>query len=159
VEFAIYNDELYVREWVYEKNLIISRNESKPNMPSLEGRMRTLQIDQYRKIYADSSRPDNVAALKQAGFNAIAARKPRDGIQSGIQLIKNYTMVVQRRSQNILEELENYTWDEETEEPIDEYNHAMDAIRYWALHTLMPRQRDVSPFENLPVEAESGSVL
>lgn len=159
IECGIYNDELYVREWVYEKNLIITKSESRPNTPSLEGRMRTAGMDGHRKILADSSRPDNISALKQAGYNVVACRKPRDGIQSGIQLMKNYTIVIQRRSQNILEEIENYAWDENGDEPIDSYNHAMDAIRYWALHTLMPAQREPIKFDDLPTEAESGSVL
>ena len=51
---------------------------------------------------------------------------------------------VTRRSYNILYELRKYTWDKDKDgnyinKPIDKYNHALDAARYWVLGEVLGR--------------------
>ena len=54
----------------------------------------------------------------------------------GIQKLQQYELVVDSSCFNLLEELENYSWKKDKasgeyiNEPIDEYNHAIDALRY-----------------------------
>lgn len=54
----------------------------------------------------------------------------------GIQYLLQYDWVVDERCVKLIEELENYTWkkdkktNEYINEPVDSYNHCIDAIRY-----------------------------
>lgn len=166
IECALFQSEIWFREMIYERGLIVTPHESRPNTPSIHRYMEQLGVSTSKKIYADSSRPDQIEALRQMGWNIVGVRKGPDSLLNGIQLLQNYTIVVQRQSQHILEELENYVWQKHSktgsplDQPIDEYNHGLDAGRYWGMEELMPAKRrgpiDVS---QLPVEAEAGSVL
>ena len=59
---------------------------------------------------------------------------------------------VTKRSYNLLEELRNYTWDKDKDEnfinePIDAWNHGIDASRYWVLEEVLGKRdgiQDVS---------------
>ena len=49
----------------------------------------------------------------------------------------NYKLVVTPRSFNVKKELKNYAWnDKKAGIPIDNYNHAIDAIRYITMKLL-----------------------
>jgi phage terminase large subunit len=83
--------------------------------------------------------------------------------------VQRFRIFVHINSQNLQRELENYTWqrDRKTEQildkPIDEFNHGMDAMRYWGMEELEPvtpirdrqyighaeRETQYSPFESL----------
>ena len=88
------------------------------------------------KIYGDSAEPKSIEEIKRRGVNIEATVKGKDSIIHGIQWIQQYELVVDERCPKVIEELENYTWkkDKKTEEyinePIDGFNHTIDAIRY-----------------------------
>lgn len=50
--------------------------------------------------------------------------------------MKQFNLFVTKRSTNVLDEADNYTYvkdnltDTYTNEPVDAYNHALDAVRY-----------------------------
>ena len=56
--------------------------------------------------------------------------------KQGISRLKDYKLIVHPKCENLIIELNNYAWkkDKDTEkllnEPIDEFNHLMDALRY-----------------------------
>jgi phage terminase large subunit len=88
-------------------------------------------------IIADSAEQKSIEEIKREGISRIkGARKGKDSILNGIQLIQQYKMIVHPNCVNVIEELRNYTWqkDRSTGEyinkPIDTYNHALDALRY-----------------------------
>lgn len=92
----------------------------------------------YRKakIVADSAEPKSIEELRQAGIVGIRpARKGRDSIMHGIQLMQNYRIVVHPQCVNFLTEISNYRWDEDRhgnilDKPIDDYCHLIDGGRY-----------------------------
>jgi phage terminase large subunit len=56
--------------------------------------------------------------------------------------MQEYTIKVTRRSTNVLKEFKNYTYRQDKDghwrnEPIDIYNHAIDAIRYVIMSEVM----------------------
>lgn len=65
-----------------------------------------------------------------------AARKGKDSINNGIDYIQDYKIYIHPRCVNFLTEIGNYTWavDNKTgrkiNQPIDDFNHLMDAMRY-----------------------------
>lgn len=63
------------------------------------------------------------------------AQKGSGSILGGIEFLKEFQIYVHPRCQNLMIELENYTWskdkyDNQLNKPIDEWNHAIDALRY-----------------------------
>lgn len=143
IECAIFQGGLYLSEWVYEKGLVSNISQSNPALPSLELRFQENELDKNARIYADSARPDLIANLAAAGYNVIPTVKNKDSILDGIQRLQGVKIFVHRASQSIQRELENYVWAKDRagrqlDEPIDDWNHALDAVRYWALAELDP---------------------
>ena len=91
---------------------------------------------QKDKSYADSAEPKSIAEIKRFGINIEQTEKGKDSIIHGIQWIQQYRIVVDERCFKVKEELENYTWkkdkktNEYINEPVDTFNHTIDAIRY-----------------------------
>ena len=88
---------------------------------------------------ADSAEPKSIDEIKEYGITIIPAVKGKDSVNNGIQLLQDRTIRYTARSHNIEEELLNYSWKVDKEDkslniPIDAYNHAMDAIRYFIAH-------------------------
>lgn len=89
------------------------------------------------KIVADSAEPKSIATLRKMGLSRI--RGSRKGatcsILNGIDAIQSLKIIIHPRCVNFLTEISNYTWDEDKfgnkiNQPIDEFNHLMDAMRY-----------------------------
>lgn len=89
-------------------------------------------------IIGDSSEPKTIDDLKDMpnGLPRIrGAKKGKGSVNTGIQKLQDYKIIVHPRCPNTIVELSNYTWalDKDgkvTNNPIDEYNHLMDALRY-----------------------------
>ena len=88
-------------------------------------------------IYADCAEQKSIAELKKLGISRIkACSKGKDSIMHGIQWLIGYKIHVDERLPKIIEEFENYTLkkdkntNEYTNEPIDSFNHGIDALRY-----------------------------
>jgi len=78
----------------------------------------------------DSAEPRLISELKAMDLNIKPAVKKQGSILSGIALVQDYEMIVDKGSHNIIRELNNYVWQERNAKPIDKFNHFMDAIRY-----------------------------
>lgn len=88
-------------------------------------------------ITADAAEPKSIAEIKRDGIPRIRpAKKGKDSIIQGISFMQQYHLVVDDRCVKTIEELENYTYKKDrqtgeyTNEPVDAYNHEIDAIRY-----------------------------
>ena len=81
-------------------------------------------------VICDSSEPRLINELRQSGLNIRPTIKKIGSILSGIALMQDYQIIVDRNSQGIIKELNNYVWKSDKEVPIDKYNHYIDAIRY-----------------------------
>ena len=143
VECCIFQDELWMREWLYEKNLVAQANPLSSDMDSIEGHLRLLGVSQQHRIHADSARPEINAALKKSGYKVIPVKKTKNSILSGIDRMRTQPIRVYKTSQNLQMELQNYIWakngrGETLAKPIDKYNHLIDAARYWAMGELEP---------------------
>ncbi|MFL4497675.1 terminase large subunit, partial [Weissella sp. MSCH1] len=90
-------------------------------------------------IIADAAEPKSIAEIRKAGIDRITkARKGPDSIRHGIEYLQQFKIVVDERLFQVIEELDNYTWqkDKKTGEyinkPVDSFNHFLDAVRYAA---------------------------
>lgn len=129
VEVWKWNDKRILNEVCYRKGLVNS------------------DIAEYLPsnivVYADSAEPKSIEEIKRLGVKLIqGVSKGADSINFGIQLMQEQSYLVTKKSINVIEELQKYTWkkDKKTNDklnkPIDNYNHAIDAIRYHEMETL-----------------------
>lgn len=81
-------------------------------------------------IICDNSEPRLIRELKRGGCNIRPTIKKSGSILSGIALMQDYRIIVDRDSEGIMREMNNYVWHEKNERPVDKFNHYIDAIRY-----------------------------
>lgn len=87
-------------------------------------------------IKADSAEPKSIEEVRQLGLTRIRpAKKGPDSIRAGILKLQDYEIIVHPRCEHTIIELNNYVWDTNTDgkiinDPIDDYNHLMDPLRY-----------------------------
>lgn len=88
------------------------------------------------KSFGDSAEPKSIAEIRNKNVNIEATEKGKDSIIHGIQWIQQYELIVDERCFKVCEELDNYTWKKDKKtgeyinEPVDTFNHTIDAIRY-----------------------------
>ena len=88
------------------------------------------------KSYGDCAERKSIDEIKDKGVNIEPTEKGKDSIIHGIQWIQQYELIVDERCFKVCEELENYTWKKDKKtgeyinEPVDTFNHTIDAIRY-----------------------------
>ena len=88
------------------------------------------------QIIADSAEREQIALLEKRGWNILGAKKGPGSVKMGIELLKRIDIFITYDSQEIIKEFGLYKWKEDRNgnsinEPIDMYNHAIDAIRYY----------------------------
>jgi phage terminase large subunit len=81
-------------------------------------------------IVADSAEGRLIEEIKTEGLNIRKCKKGAGSVKDGIALMKDYQLIVDYKSLNLVEELNNYSWRKDGEEPIDRYQHLLDAARY-----------------------------
>lgn len=92
-------------------------------------------LDEIGVIYADSAEPKSIDEIHKFGINIKPAKKGKDSINIGIDLMRRHRLIWTQRSDNGIREMRNYKWQEDksgrlTNQPIDAYNHLIDAARY-----------------------------
>ena len=88
-------------------------------------------------IIGDSAEVKSIEELKRDGLYRIyPAVKGQGSILQGIQKLQQYDIVVHPGCEHVITELQNYAWKKDRQsgeyinEPIDEFNHCIDALRY-----------------------------
>ena len=124
VELRIIGDDLFINEVLYQTGLTNQQLASGLKRAGVTG-----------PFIADSSEPKSIRELQLAGLNVKSAAKGPDSVRQGIDWLLSKRLHITRRSVSLQAELENYCWRENREgkpmpEPIDDFNHAIDAIRY-----------------------------
>ena len=131
VRCGIIDNRLYVDELFYETDMLSS---------AIANRLKPFSM----KVFADSQDPRLIQEIKNRGVNIYPVDKFPGSIKAGIDKIKDMEFFVTERSYNIITELRKSVWDKDKDgnyinEPVDEYNHLMDAIRYYVLGCLLGR--------------------
>jgi PBSX family phage terminase large subunit len=125
-----YGDTIYLLESLYKKGLlnsVIARH--------------ILADEELRTniIICDSSEPKTIAELKSYGIPLSGVRKGKGSIISGIGIMQECKLVA--IGKNLLEEFSNYCYQKDRSGeslgiPIDNWNHAIDAVRYFFMERL-----------------------
>lgn len=96
------------------------------------------------KVISESADPRLIQEIDNSGISIYPVEKFQGSVKAGIDKMLELNIKVTRHSYNLLEEFRNYTWDKDKDgrfinEPIDKYNHGIDAVRYWVLGEVLGR--------------------
>lgn len=107
-------------------------------------------------IIADSAEPKSISEIRRFGIHRIkGAKKGKDSVKNGLDRLQRYDIIIDERCTSTIEEFENYTWikDKKTgeyiNEPIDLFNHHIDAIRYGTQDVMGKKIRTEADKRNL----------
>lgn len=101
-------------------------------------------------IKADSAEKKSNQELRNLDIpRVIDVMKGPGSVMQGIQYILQYEIIVDERCVKTIEELENYTWkkdratNEYINEPVDSYNHCLDAVRYAVQDRIFQKKKEL----------------
>jgi len=110
--------------------------------------IKSKDIDIRDKFIFDSAEPKSIEEMYRMGMNIFPAKKGKDSINNGIDILKRFDIFVTEDSHNLIKEFKNYKWamdknDRPTGKPVDMFNHCLDAVRYVALNELALNNKGV----------------
>ena len=96
-----------------------------------------------KRVISKSADPRLIDEISLAGINIAPVEKYKGSVNAGIDALKSCRIFITETSINAVKEFKNYTWkfDEKTgksiNEPVDNYNHIIDSVRYWYLGEIL----------------------
>lgn len=105
--------------------------------PDIADECKAQGFTRRQQIIADCAEPKSIAELVALGINVIPSVKGKDSIINGLDILRRYNIHITRRSAPLIEEFKQYKWKvlrngDTTNDPIDTWNHGIDAMRYVA---------------------------
>lgn len=119
--------------------------------------IRELRKVQQYKVVSESADPRLVQEVYRGGINIHPVVKFGGSVEAGLTKMQELKIYITKRSTNVIKEFKNYTYQQDKEgkwlnKPIDAYNHAIDATRYYVLTEILggvPRNVDRSKLTKL----------
>ena len=103
-------------------------------------------------IVCDSAEQKSIAEINAlGGLRAVPVAKGRGSVTAGITAVQAYKLNVMQDALGTIDELRNYSWMRDSvnggyiNEPVDKYNHALDALRYGVTTFLQAQRSFVTP--------------
>jgi phage terminase large subunit len=133
IDCGLIDNDLYLDEVCYKTRMltgeIISELKKKP-----------------QKTISESADPRLVQEIANAGILIYPVSKGPDSVLAGIEKMRELNIKITKRSYNLLHEFRNYTWDKDKDghyinKPVDQYNHGIDAARYWVLGEILGKMQ------------------
>jgi len=139
LDFGYTNDPSAIIE-VYKHNETRILNEVKYQTGMLNSDIAKV-LPKSIPVYADSAEPKSIADIQRYGITIKGVTKGRDSVNYGIDVMQAQSYLVTSSSTNLIKELRSYCWDvdkagKRLNKPIDNFNHALDAVRYHEMETL-----------------------
>lgn len=131
IDVYIYGKIIYIDEICYQTEMLASDI------------IRVLKEDKKNiEVISESADPRLIDEIYNAGIDIKPVKKFAGSIQAGIMKMQEYTIHITKHSTNVRREFNNYTYRQDKEgkwlnEPIDMYNHAIDACRYVVMEKLL----------------------
>lgn len=142
VECWQHGDDLYFKTPLYETGMTADE---------IAKRFKLLGVARTAQIVADGARPESIKTIQQYGFNIVAAQKGAGSVKEGIDRMKKYNLYF--IGPEIWKERNRYVWKQDNNgnslnEPVDIWNHAMDAARYLVTWKDKPKVKTTYDFRN-----------
>ncbi|MCS4139570.1 phage terminase large subunit [Salinibacter ruber] len=120
----------HVDELVYERGLTTG---------DLIERMGEIDVSKSTPIYCDHAEPDRIEELERAGYDAKKAKK---SVTAGIDKVKEHRLAFTPSSVNLQAEASRYRRKPDSDKPVKQDDHGMDAMRYAIFtHATRPTRR------------------
>lgn len=140
IDVYICGDELWLDEICYRTKMLSSdiikeiKNANNRDRSNVE-------------IISESADPRLIDELNNAGLDVKPVRKYAGSIIAGINKMQTMKIFVTNRSVNLKKEYKNYTYRQNKDgkwlnEPIDSFNHGIDAVRYVVLEKLLGKDEN-----------------
>jgi phage terminase large subunit len=105
-------------------------------------------------IIAESASPRTIIDLKAQGLNVKPVSKTK--IVEDIKLLDGWQIIVDPQSYNLAKELQNWVWmDKRGEVPLDDFNHLIDAARYYSKTMIASKPERTSTIYRQPRNART----
>ena len=113
-------------------------------LPDFIYKIKDLGINLKDDFICDSANPQSIEEMKRNGINS--KRVEKTTILHGIDLIKRSNLYITNGSENLFKEFQQYVWKQDKnlknlDEPIDDFNHGIDSIRYVLLMKLNKKKQ------------------
>lgn len=122
----VINKKIFVYDGFYENGM--SNN-------AISSKIKDMRLHRHMTT-ADSSEPKSIDAISAKGVRITGALKGKDSINSGIDFLLDYEIVVNSHLVEFMTEFNNYSWaidkktNKTTNKPVDDFNHFIDSLRY-----------------------------
>ena len=131
-------DMLYLRELMYDTGLVTN---------DIIKKLDSFNVGKTTEIWCDSADPRLIEEIYRSGYNAKGVKKGPDSIKFGIGVLQNYGICVDKKSQNLINELYSYQWATDKygyvlDKPEGGLDHLIDAARYVAMSRLSIKQQN-----------------
>ena len=131
VEVRQLDDNLYIKELLYEKRLTNT---------DLANKLKEFGISRQSEIIGDSAEPKSIEEIYRQGFNIKPAKKGA-GIHLGLDIMRRYKLHITKDSLNAIKEFRGYKWATDKNgdvlnTPVKVNDHLIDATRYLCLNKL-----------------------
>lgn len=113
------------------KKIYLKLHYYKPSLTTTQIAELNTRIAKDSLIIADSAEPRLISELKAKGNNILPTIKGQGSVTYGISIMQDYDLIISPDSTELIKELNNYCWlEKKSSTPVDDFNHAIDAIRY-----------------------------
>ena len=138
MDFGFTNDPaVIVASLLVDQNIYVFQEwgDTRKTNPELANVIKNLGFSKSL-IIADSAEQKSIEEIRRLGIQRIKASvKGPDSVIHGIQRVQQYNLIIHPSCQNIITELENYSWQKDKNgeyinKPQDSFNHYLDALRY-----------------------------
>lgn len=131
-EVRLAHGELYIREHIYETGLTNA---------DIVKRCKAAGITRNDLIIADCAEPKSIQEMRAGGLWVVPSPKGADSITTGLDILRRYKWNITADARGLIDNVKRYRWAKDrdgndTNKPIDNFNHGIDAVRYVALYKL-----------------------
>lgn len=132
-EVGYLDNAIYIDEKFYQTNMLSSDI------------IKALKRLPSRKIWSECADPRLLQEIHNGGLNIYPVQKFPGSIEAGIDFMKTKKIYITENSLNAKKEFDNYTYQQDKDgkwlnQPVDDYNHIIDGVRYVCMMELMGRK-------------------
>jgi phage terminase large subunit len=128
--------ELWLNQLIFDKGL---------TNDDICKQLKKLGFNRNFEIIADSAEPKSIEEIRRQSFNIQGAKKGKDSINYGLDIMKRYKINITATSEDLKKEFRVYKYIENSKDgnkTIDNFNHGIDAARYAITHKVtIPNQK------------------
>ena len=139
---SMLDDDLYLDELFYRTHMLSGDI------------IKALKPYDHLKIISESADPRLVKEIRNSGLKIFPVDKFKGSIMAGLNKMLEYNIKITKNSTNLIKEFKNYTYLQDKDEkwlnePIDAYNHGIDASRYVILEEVLGKNSTVQDLSGI----------